>query len=98
MQETQEMQVQFLGGENPLEEEMVNHSCMSLPGKSQGQRSLGLQRVRHNSVTKEQQQQRHIITYAQVLFEVFYMKHGRLRARVLIIVKETLAMPFNNGK
>ena len=83
MQETQEMQVQSLGRENPLEEEMVTHSSMSLPGKSQGQRSLGLQRVGHNAVTKQQQQQ-HIIIYAQVLFEVFYMKHGRLRARLLI--------------
>ena len=35
----QETQVQSLGQEDPLEEEMATH-CIFLPGKSQGQRSL----------------------------------------------------------
>ena len=39
MQETQEMQVQSLGGEDILEKEMAIHSVF-LPGNSHGQRSL----------------------------------------------------------
>ena len=39
MQEVQEMRVQSLGGEDPLEEEMAIHSSI-LSGKSHGQRSL----------------------------------------------------------
>ena len=39
MQETQEMQVQSLGLEDPLEEDMATHSRF-LPGKSHGQGSL----------------------------------------------------------
>ena len=39
MQETQEMQVQSLGGEDILEKEMAVHSVFS-PGKSREQRSL----------------------------------------------------------
>ena len=38
MQEMQEMQVQSLGQEDPLEREMATHSSI-LPGKSHGQRS-----------------------------------------------------------
>ena len=39
MQETQEIQVQSLGREDPLEEGMATHSSI-LPGESHGQRSL----------------------------------------------------------
>ena len=39
MQETQEMQVQSLGWEDPLEKGMATHSSI-LPGESHGQRSL----------------------------------------------------------
>ena len=39
MQETQEMQVQSLGHEDPLEYKMTTHPVV-LPGKSNGQRSL----------------------------------------------------------
>ena len=39
VQEPKEMQVQTLGCEDPLEEEMATHSVL-LPGESQGQRSL----------------------------------------------------------
>ena len=39
MQETQEMWVQSLGQEDPLEEEMATHSS-GLVGKSHGQRNL----------------------------------------------------------
>ena len=39
VQKTQEMQVQYLGQEDPLEEEMATHSVF-LPRKSLGQRSL----------------------------------------------------------
>ena len=42
MQELQEVWVQSLGQEDPLEEEMAAHSSiLFLPGKSHGQRSLG---------------------------------------------------------
>ena len=40
MQEMPERQVQSLGWEDPLEEEMATHSSI-LPGKSRQQRSLG---------------------------------------------------------
>ena len=39
-QEMQEMQVQSLGWEDPLEEEMATHSSI-LPWESHGQKSLG---------------------------------------------------------
>ena len=39
MQDAQEMWVRSLGQEDPLEEEIVTHSCI-LPGKSYEQRSL----------------------------------------------------------
>ena len=53
VQETQEMQVQFLGLEDPLEEEMATHSSILAwripqteePGRLQ---SMGSQRVRHD--------------------------------------------------
>ena len=56
----QETQIQSLSGEDPLEKEMAIH-CSALaweiprteePGRLQ---SMGLQRVRHNLVTKKQQ-------------------------------------------
>ena len=52
MQETQETQVQSLGHEDPLEEEMAP-TPVFFPGKSQGQRSLAGyspwgRRVRHD--------------------------------------------------
>ena len=53
MQETQEMRVLSLGGEDPLEEEIEPHSSI-LAGESHGQRSLagysswGSQRVGHD--------------------------------------------------
>ena len=49
--------VRSLGREDPLEKQMAT-SPVFLPGKSHGQRSLvgyGLQRVRHNLATKQQQ-------------------------------------------
>ena len=53
MQETLDMQVRSLGGEDPLEEEMATHSSILAlriprteePGRLQ---SLGSQRVEHN--------------------------------------------------
>ena len=62
----QEMQVRSLGQEDPLEEGMATHLSVLAweilwtedPG---GLQSIGLQRVRHNLVTKEQQQTRAII-------------------------------------
>ena len=58
----QEMQVQFLDWDNPLEEEMATHSSVFTweitwtegPGRLQ---SPGSQRVRHKSATKQQEQQ-----------------------------------------
>ena len=61
MQETQqELQVQSLGREGPLEEETATHSS-TLAGKSPrteqtgGLRSIGSQRVRHDSATEQQE-------------------------------------------
>ena len=53
MQETQEMQVQSLGQEYPLEKEMATHSstlAWEIPRTEEpgGLQSKGLQRVRHN--------------------------------------------------
>ena len=53
MQETQEMQVQFLGLEDPLEEEMATHSSIlawRIPQTEEpgGLQSMGSQRVRHD--------------------------------------------------
>ena len=53
MQESQETQIQSLGGEDPLEEDMATHSSIFAwkkpwteePG---GLQSIGLQTVRHN--------------------------------------------------
>ena len=54
MQETQEVQVESLGQEDPLEQEMANRSVF-LPGKFHGQReesgglkSMGSQTVRQD--------------------------------------------------
>ena len=60
MQNTQDVQVQSLGQEGPLEKEAATHSSilaweipwMEEPG---GLQSMGSQRVRHNLVTKQQQ-------------------------------------------
>ena len=60
MQEMQETEVQSLGQEDPLEKEMETHSSILAwktpwteePGRLQ---SMGSQRVRYNSVTKQQQ-------------------------------------------
>ena len=53
MQETQEMQVQFLGREDLLEEEMASHSSIpawEIPWTEEpcGLQSMGLQRVGRN--------------------------------------------------
>ena len=53
MQETLDMQVQSLGGEDPLEEEMATHSsilALRIPRTEEpgGLQSGGLQRVEHN--------------------------------------------------
>ena len=57
----QEMWVQSLGQEDPLEWEMATHSripAWEIPwtGKPGGLQSMGLQRVGHNWATKQQQQ------------------------------------------
>ena len=60
VQEAQEMQVRSLGWKDPLEEEVAPHSNI-LAAKIQwteepgGLQSLGLQRVRHDRATKQQQ-------------------------------------------
>ena len=53
MQEPQEMQVQFLGWEDPLEKEMAAHSSIlawEIPWTTEPGRlpPMGLQRVRHD--------------------------------------------------
>ena len=60
MQEVQEMQVQALGQEDPLEQEMVTHSstlAWEIPWTEELDRlqSMRSQRVGHNLVTKQQQ-------------------------------------------
>ena len=58
MQETQEMQVLPLGWEDPLEKEMATQSSIlawEIPGTEEPGR-LQSQRVRHDLVTKQQQQ------------------------------------------
>ena len=57
----QETQVRSLGQEDPLEEEMAAHSSIlvwEIPGTEEtgGLKSIGLQRVRHDLATKQQQQ------------------------------------------
>ena len=57
MQETQEMWVQSLGWEDPLEKEMATHSnilAWKIPWTEElgGLQSMGPQRVRHDLVTK----------------------------------------------
>ena len=56
----QETQVQSLGREDPLEKEIATHSSMlawEIPWteESDGLQSMGLQRVRYDLVTKQQQ-------------------------------------------
>ena len=56
-----ETQVQSLGWEDPLEKEMATHSSIltwEIPWTEEpaGLPSMGLQRVGHNLVTKQQQQ------------------------------------------
>ena len=56
----QEIWVQFLGWEDPLEEEMTTHSSIlswKIPWTKEpgGLQSMGSQRVRHDFVTKLQQ-------------------------------------------
>ena len=59
VQETQEMQVRPLGGEDSLEKEMATHSSIpawEIPQTEEpgGLQSTGLQRVRHKLVTEQQ--------------------------------------------
>ena len=61
MQETRETQVRSLGQEDLQEEEMATHSSIlawKIPWTEEpgGLQSLGLQRVRHDLVTKQHQQ------------------------------------------
>ena len=63
MQEAQETQVPSLGREDPLEKEMATHSSIlawEIPWTEEpgGLQSMGSQRIRHNLVTKQQQQLR----------------------------------------
>ena len=58
----QEMWVLSLGQEDPLEEEMITFSSIlawEIPWTEEPSRlqSMGLQRVRHDSATEQQQQQ-----------------------------------------
>ena len=55
MQVVQQRQVRALGWEDPLEEEMATHSSIPWTEEPGGLQSLGLQRVRHNWETRQQQ-------------------------------------------
>ena len=68
MQESQETWVRSLGQEDPLEKEMATHSSINdweIPWIEETGRlqSMGSQRVRHNLVTKQQQQHGFRCTY-----------------------------------
>ena len=57
----QEIQVQFLGWEDPLEKEMATHSSIlawkiSRTEEPGGLQSMGSQRVRHDLATEQQQE------------------------------------------
>ena len=61
MQKPQEMQLQSLGWEDPLEKEMATHYSIlawEIPRIEElgGLQSMGSQRVRHNLVTKQRLQ------------------------------------------
>ena len=58
------MWVQFLGWEDPLEKEMATYSSLlawKIPRIEEpgGLQSMGLQKIRQDSVTKQQQQEEH---------------------------------------
>ena len=60
MQETQEVQVQLVGQEDPLEEGMAMHSSIldwEIPQREEpaGLQSMGSQRVGHDLAAKQQQ-------------------------------------------
>ena len=62
MQEMEEMQLRSLGQEDPLEKEMATDSSILAweilwTEKPGGLQSMGLQRIRYDLVTKQQQQQ-----------------------------------------
>ena len=64
----QEARIQSLSWEDPLEEEMATHSstlAWEIPQTEEpgGLQSMGSQRVRHDLVTKEQQNPEHRIHY-----------------------------------
>ena len=71
VQETQETQVQPLRLEDPLEKEMATHSSIlawEIPWTEEpvGLQSRGLQRVRHDLATKQQQMVTHRNIYTCV--------------------------------
>ena len=64
----QEMQVQSRDQEDPLEKEMATHSSIlawEIPWteESGGLQYIGSQRLRHDLVTKQQQQQHFLLKY-----------------------------------
>ena len=73
-----ETQVQSLGREDPLEKEMATHSSIlawRIPWTEEpgGLQSMGLQRVRHDLVTKQQHQQRRELNRQESLPHATYM-------------------------
>ena len=66
------MQVQPLGQEDPLEKEIATHSSIlawEIPWAEEygGLQSMGLQRVRHNLVAKQQQRQKYWVSIRCIL-------------------------------
>ena len=62
MQETEEIWLQFLGWEHPLEEEIATHSSIlawEIPWTEESGelQSMASQRVKHSLATEQQQQQ-----------------------------------------
>ena len=76
MQETQEMWVQSLGGEDPLEEEMATHSSIiawKIPWTEEtgGLQSMGSQRVRHNWETDHARKKK-LLLHSKTWIWLFY--------------------------
>ena len=80
----QDTQVGSVGREDPLEADVATHSnslTWRIPWTEEpdGLQSMGLQRVRHNLVTKQQQQQQGILDFRIVFFSVLVgsgMRYG----------------------
>ena len=80
----QETPVPSLGEEDPLEEEMAAHSSIlawEIPwtGELGGRQSVGLQRVGHEAVTKQQQHTYKILRVTRMALQTLQIAHEKDR-------------------